>query len=275
MKYSKLSLIFVLSLSLLLSACSQEKSPVQEKDNIPGSEALDELIDINKDYESLNQEIKEKLVSLENGLDIKEGRDALWWIDGDDNNILIQDQESLVVAKKENNFSDELYVIDRILKNNNYSLNKRNSSQSLDDDSFYDYIQAYEDDKNVCIAKASPDSSSVYCDSMCYGLTFVCASKEKLEKSRQEQLPFIKFLGLEDSVGTVKAQVGDFYNVSVSHRRTGHYAVLKKENNSFRELYRGQDLLLCSLIEKEGIPEEVSGKKCINNDNSIKNIRGE
>ena len=206
-------------------------------------------------------EITSRLKSTDHFMDIQNG-DGLpfrWIKDG--YTILVPSTISFIIKKQgfkdlrsdavPGLFNREIFIIDSVLKGRGYILDKENSSRNFGDPSFYDYILAYKQDANFCVMSISPD----YVKS--YQLDFSCG--DSLDREYEKQLPFLKVLNLKDkkTSAKIRSQKGDYYEVDVSGTRGGSIAVLKKENDTYRILFIGQEAPQCSLIKKEHIPNEV------------------
>ena len=183
----------------------------------------------------------------------------VWWIDEDGYSFYIPVDGHLVLSRvydygKEERpvaevcFKEELEIAKEFFTDWGFRLNERNSSDSFEDDTFYDYVQAYEKGDELCTITVSPDVS---------GLVVACTND--LARAKKEQMPFLEALGLkdQDKVAILRAQNGDFFEVSTHWRRTGLTVILKKEEDSYRVLFTGQEAPLCRLIANEGIPSEV------------------
>lgn len=165
-------------------------------------------------------------------------------------------------------FEKELSIIKKVLNNRGFVLDLENSSTNFSDRSFYDYVQSYKKDNELCVAKVNPDDMGYY------QLIFSCGNS--LNEAYEEQIHFLNALDLKDknTIVRLKNQKGDYYEVGVGGVRGGSDAILKKENNNYRVLFVGQESPYCSLIEREDIPNEVlssiGGGNCFAEDGSYK-----
>jgi hypothetical protein len=156
-------------------------------------------------------------------------------------------------------FSDELAIAKKVFQQRGFVLNGYNSSFNVLDNRLYDYVQAYKKNGEICIISVNPDCSSYEGSglTMAHGIYIACGNG--LEKAKEKQIPFLKILDLKDkkAIVRIRKQIGDFFQVGVGYRRTGSSAIIKKEGNSYRVLFVGQEAPSCELIKKEGIPDEV------------------
>ncbi len=187
---------------------------------------------------------------------------SIWWISPDDLNI-INDNSSGVefnIFDCEADFKEITQLIspqiDKIMKQNGFKANQKNSSMSVEDDRFYDYIQAYENGAVKCVFVANPDC--VTSDEeleMHYSFSLGCTGA--FDKNYQQQTPFLKDLGINDTIVRVQKRTGDFVNLSVNSRRTGYYIIAKLINGKWKEIFSGQDVPSCAVVEKYKIPKEI------------------
>ncbi|MFC1623494.1 hypothetical protein ACFL05_00010 [Patescibacteria group bacterium] len=234
----------------------------------------------NKDLQNLtiSEEIITQIKSTDDSINIQNKDDASFrWIKND-YTILVSATDNFFINKQSGEylefdivpelFKKELSIVKKVLKDKSFVLDLENSSSDFSDRSFYDYIQSYKKDSSLCVVKVNPDNIGYY------QLNFSCG--DSLDEAYEEQIPFLEALGLKDknTVIRLKNQEGNYYEVGFSGVRGGLDAVLKKENNSYRVLYIGQEAPDCSLIEKENIPNEtlssIGKGDCFNDDGSYK-----
>lgn len=156
-------------------------------------------------------------------------------------------------------FKKELSIAKRVFTERGFVLDKTNSSTSTSDRHFYDYVQAYKKGDELCRVVANPDCSS-YEESngqVEHQLRVSCGNT--FAQAREEQIPFLEALELKDKNGIIriKNQSGAFFEVGLGYLRGGSTAVLKKEGDSYRILFIGQESPSCDLIDTEKIPSEV------------------
>lgn|GEM_PF-3524993 len=193
----------------------------------------------------------------------------LRWNDSDGYSILIPAGKSLSIHKPEKGclnrsfipgiFSEELSVSKDVFEGRGFILNDDNSSADVWDNRLYDYVQAYEKDGEMCRITVNTDCMSYKGSgfNVAHGIYISCGSG--LEEARAEQMPFLEALDLKDkkTVVRIRKQVGDFFEVGISPQRTGAVAVVKKESDSYRVLFVGQEAPSCEIIDTENIPGEV------------------
>jgi hypothetical protein len=204
------------------------------------------------------QKIKEKYNSKVSETD----KLRIWWISPDGFNIINDDSSGieLNIFDCEADFEGIAKLIspqiDKIMKQNGFKANQKNSSLSIEDDQFYDYIQAYENGAVKCVFVANPDC--VTSDEeleMHYSFSLGCT--ETFDKNYQQQAPLLKDLGINDTIVRVEKRTGDFVNLSVNDRRTGYYIIAKLINGKWNEIFSGQDVPNCVIVEKYKIPKEI------------------
>ncbi len=188
----------------------------------------------------------------------------VWWLDSDGYNII--NNRDLGIESQFNcmnypasRFDSSLISLSALfptfMQQQGFTKNNRNSSASLTDDQFYDYVQAYEKDGVKCILTANPDCSGITDDNMWQTISFSCTSN--YDENHAIQVPILKDLDIKDAVVSISKQAGNFAKIQVHYRRTGHYMIAVKENGIWKELYRGQDTPSCSLMNQYKVPKEV------------------
>lgn len=219
------------------------------------------MADVKKEFESVGK--------LYNGKVTKTRDMDIWWVAPDGANIINkknpgielytfnceEDVASLSAFTK----VTELLTpnIDTIMAGYGFTRNQKNSSVSIPNDLFYDYIQAYEKGLTKCVFVANPDCGTSSKLPMHYAFSFGCTND--FEKNYQVQAPYINDLGITNSVIYSQKQVEDFMKFDINDRRSGYYTIAKLENGKWTALYSGQDLPPCSVTEKYQIPKELFG----------------
>lgn len=189
---------------------------------------------------------------------------SVWWVSSDGYNI-INDNAYGVESKfncsdyKSINFDSSLKTIasefPAFIQKNGFSKNILNTSKSLTDDKFYDYVQAYEKDDLKCVLTASPDCSGVGDGKMWQTISFSCT--QDFDKNYTTQAPILRDLKINDSIISISKQIENFAEIQVHYRRTGHYVIAAKENGIWKSLYSGQDIPNCSVMEQYNVPNEI------------------
>ena len=199
---------------------------------------------------------------------------SVWWV-GDDGLNIMNDKETGLVYKNYdcNNFSspdDTLFSkivstlstdIKEIMESYDYVLNYKNSSKSLEDPHFYDYIQAYEKGTSKCVFKANPDCVAFSETEPFYNsFSFTCT--ESYDNNYTEQSQYLRDLNIKDAIISVSKKVDDYALINVNYRRAGHFVIAKLVDGKWVEIYSGQDYPRCDLMEENQVPEEIYGE-CI------------
>ncbi|NIS38285.1 hypothetical protein GWN26_07170, partial [Candidatus Saccharibacteria bacterium] len=205
------------------------------------------------------------------------------WNDGEGYNIVVPATESFFIVKPKEGcpfdrektvgfFSKELSAAEKVFAERGFVLDVRNSSTGASDKSLYDYIQSYKKNDEMCAVAVDPDCSSYQGGGteMAHQLRVSCGSG--FAEARAEQIPFLDALDLKNTNSALRigSRSGDFFRVGVGGFRAGSAAILKKEGDSYRVLFIGQEGPPCSLLEKEQIPHEVlssiGGGSCFTDD---------
>jgi len=204
-------------------------------------------------FEKIKKEINKK-INIEN----KKDSSFTWFKNGyiilvpaDDSFYIKKNNDYLEFNDVPNLFENEINTSKTILQDNGFILNKENSSKNFSDKTFYDYIQSYQKDYELCVIKINPDNLGYY------QMNFSCGNS--LSQAYEEQLPFLDALNYKNTNNFVHLinKSGDFYQIGIGSYRGGSTAVLKKENDFYRVLYTSQEGPNCEEIEGENIPKET------------------
>lgn len=147
--------------------------------------------------------------------------------------------------------------IDAIMTTQGFALNQKNSSVSIPNDIFYDYVRAYEKGDTKCVFLANPDCGTSSKLPVHYAFSFGCTND--VNKNYDAQAPYIKDLGITNSIIYSQKQSGDFMKFDINDRRSGYYTLAKLVNGKWTPVFSGQDLPPCSVTEKYQIPKELFG----------------
>lgn len=194
---------------------------------------------------------------------------SLWWISPDQLNIINDNSSGVQLNLKcaePNSGITELPLtrtlntllpdLNKTFIDNGYTKNVLNSSKSLTDDRFYDYIQAYQKDNTRCTIVGNADCSGTKSDSIMYQtITIMCT--DQYDQNYQQQAQLLKDLNIKDTIIHVKTQVNDFVNLNVNYRRAGHFIIAQKQAGKWQQIFSGQDQINCELVKKYQIPQEI------------------
>ncbi|MEY3784071.1 MAG: hypothetical protein RLZZ230_393 [Candidatus Parcubacteria bacterium] len=238
---------------------------------------------------SVTEELRVRFLNIDPTLFVSmQTRSSLWWID-EGRSYVVPATESLLVAEPTAEINYDSPVADRyygrVLKiarevfvQRGFVEDKINSSTTTADESFADYVLAYKKEAELCTITVNPELSSYSGggENMSYKLEVNCGNT--LTKAKQEQLPLLDALAIQD-INTVAVPVksdGYFVEVNIHGRRGGTSAVLKKEGDAYRIIIESQDIPTCELVDLEQIPNKVlsslGGGKCWKEDSSIRDL---
>lgn len=145
----------------------------------------------------------------------------------------------------------------RVLRDRGFIRNMRNSSRSLRDDRFYDYVSAYERGVTKIVFTASPDCWSTDEDAM-HTSVFVSLT-EDLETNRVAQEPFLSDLNIgPEYIIHVTKQEGDFVMLAVNARRAGHEVIATHADGHWVQVFAGQDVPSCGVLRAANVPAGFS-----------------
>lgn len=146
---------------------------------------------------------------------------------------------------------------------NGFILNKKNTSKSLEDKTFYDYVLAFQKDEVRCTVTTIGDFYSLAQPDV-WRIDYEVACSENFKKNYDQQLPYLKALvayskyeKYKDAVVTPYAKNGDFETISVHFRRTGESAIMKKIGDKYKVLFLTQQqpsVEQCKILRENGAP---------------------
>lgn len=203
--------------------------------------------------------------------------DYVWWITN--NNISIINRNSPSVKY---NFScDPKSQLDAVItdlslkirqqfQKDGYTFNQLNTSKSLTDNNFYDYVEAYEKGNIKCTLVADPDCGSEKVGGPMQE-TLKVSCTDQLDKNIAGQEPLIKAFNLKSSeIAEITVKSGDFAYLDIHGRRAGYYMIIKKVGNSWKSLYKGQEYPNCAVVNSNKIPASIVDS-CYQGDKTLKN----
>lgn len=266
--------VFLLGLSFYIYRIISESKKVSKNTTFeasPSSSATSLPVFTNPTVASIFSKTL-SLATSDKQLENKQG--FVWWVSSDNYNIFIPTIDSLVFKAKysvdDQVSSDKIsFILSKTVmrsfydlvvnevENAGYKKNMVNSSTSFDDKKYYDYVEAYEKNSTKCTITIDPDASGDGSDNNMYYAIYV-ACTDKYDEEFKQQQPFLKALKIHNAViSSIQEQAGDFYWLNINYRRTGHYSIVKKEGNTYKEIHSGQDVPPCSKMQKYNVPEEL------------------
>jgi len=200
----------------------------------------------------------------------------VWWISDKDLSIRSKNSPAATLAAgcKTKSQIKEMTSglapqIKQLFLQSGFSLNERNTSASYTDDAFYDYIEAYETGDVKCTLISNPDCGSTNNNPLAETLSITCTDQYYASEYVQE--PLLQSLNIDsDQTVDITKESGDFALINVYDRRTGYYIIAKKDGNTWKKVYEGQDLPDCSLVNEYKIPADITST-CYQNDVEINN----
>lgn len=279
--------------------------------NINSSDKTEHNQESKKDFVSYEQETVLIIDSLKREIEnsnpkllksISKESNFVWWITEDGYSIVTNNTPSIGInlnpsTEMQKNLrmptTTDYDEITKIVNNNmlkqGFKLNQKNSNSgipdSMSDDSFYDYFQAYEKEGIKCVGIARSDFPPSY-DMIYLEYTFSCTTDEKLNENYAIHVPFIELiindreflkmtssisdrelLKMTSSLESLKKNTAIFEinieddkaSARVGARRSGWNAYFYKENNAWKLINQGQAAPYCSDLEQKGIPKKYQG----------------
>jgi len=215
------------------------------------------------------EQVKTGLASEE--IQTSDAKFDLWWVS--DDGFSIANDGSLSVETKyldceaDNNDQRKFWTenaiqqsktVDAIMQQAGFEINELNSSDSLEDLQFVDYVRAYERDKTKAALVVNADCWSVgSVDSPLYYSTSFSITDD-FDVNYEAQSPYLIDLKLKDVVIHVSNVVDNWALINVNYRRTGHYVIAEKVDGKWIERFGGQDIISCTLRNDLKIPIELA-----------------
>ena len=212
-----------------------------------------------------------KSVLAKDDIEVSDSLLGIWWISKDGYSITIDNSpavESKYFNCEADNITDERKfwtenaiqqskVVDAIMQQAGFEVNELNSSDSLEDLQFVDYIRAYERDKTKAVLVVNSECWSVgSVDSPLYYSTSFSITDD-FDLNYEAQSPYLIDLNLKDVIIHVSNVVDNWAVINVNYRRSGHYVIAEEVNGRWVEKFGGQDVVPCTLRDEFQIPIEL------------------
>lgn len=195
---------------------------------------------------------------------------SLWWITTDDHAVIddavpayelrahVCETDDAAQTARYSLLRRLVPRIDVVMLQHGFTRNVRNSSRSLADDRFYDFVRAYERDGVEAVFTSSPDCWSRTGAGLMY-YSFDFGYTTDLAANAAVQVPFLRDLSLgSDVVIHVSKHEGVWAVVDVNYRRTGHYIIAKQIAGRWMQVYAGQDVPSCDVVHIWAIPASIT-----------------
>jgi len=197
----------------------------------------------------------------------------LWWVSPDGLSI-INDNSPAIEARFPGCVNDDssfsmwrtkarkiIAIVDEVMSTNKFKLDSAiNSSNSLSDTKFYDFIRGYFRGGTKAVLSISPDCGSTLSTEnpeMYYSVSF--GYTNEYQRNYERQSPFLHDLNLKDVIVHIQKSDGEFRLLAVNYRRSGHATIVRRIGNKWTELWSGQDLIPCALRDQKKIPLSIAG----------------
>ncbi len=188
---------------------------------------------------------------------------GMWWISRDGHSIINDNSSALEVqisgcsedpgADMTTSITRFTSSAEKVLQHNNFVRNVRNSSSSMADNRFYDYVQGYERQGMKAVVVVDPDCAGA--DGEVPHRSVVIALTERFAANEEAQRPILEDLKLgSDVIVHIGKREGDLAIFNVNYRRSGHYVVARLMQGHWRELIAGQDVPTCGTLQRLQIP---------------------
>lgn len=263
-------IILILSVSYLLIDNHRLRNNISTLQVLPSPTVSVSPLFTNNDFYSDVKLIFQNNKETYKGQLIEDNKSSVWWISEDDLSIINDNSTGIKLytfnCEPGSNLNSDLIFkemtqsigaeIDKVMIQNGFRFNEKNSSKSVDDDQFYDYVQAYEKESTKVVFTVNPDCRRNSNETPMH-YTFSFGFTEDFDNNYQLQSPYLKDLNIKEAIIHVQKKVGDFSYLSVHLRRTGYYTIAKLINGRWTELFSGQDIPSCEIVEKYSIPKDI------------------
>lgn len=190
------------------------------------------------------------------------GRMSVWWVSNDDLNIINDDATGVSwhhtcdAPGFTQEFKESLsQQVESIMQDNGYVKNAINSSTSIADETFYDYIQGYEKKDVKCVLEINPDCTGTEDMALNQEVSVVCT--KHYDENYDRQAIFLRDLGITNGVIRIENIVDDYALLHVHQRRTGGLLIARKVNNVWTEIDSGNGIEPERVTELYNLPEEL------------------
>jgi hypothetical protein len=151
-------------------------------------------------------------------------------------------------------------AVDKVMGAEGFAVDtETNSSSSVTDAKFYDYIRAYYRGDTKAVLSISPDCGSTSPEAnavMYYSASFGYTTE--YQKNYDAQSPFLYDLELKDSIVHIQKSEGEFRVLNVNLRRTGYAMIVNRIAGKWTKLWAGQDVISCAIRDKNQIPLSIA-----------------
>jgi hypothetical protein len=205
--------------------------------------------------------------------------DSLWWVSDDNWSILIKEvshvsiirPEVMTELKTKNSYTSQL-----ITETTNFFIkagfikSKQNSSRSVDDDSFFDYVLGFQNADEKCAITVNPDEGFYLGKNGQMipepNITIACATNDAFQQAYAEQIELLKAVGNRKQIIHIQKITDTAAKVGVNSRRSGAMALLSKQSGHWEVIASGQggfeDITTCEVMREYAFPKAVFDHDC-------------
>lgn len=206
---------------------------------------------------------------------------VMWWSDGVDERYILNNFARVLTVDLEVSEAESIQYrdksfehpkIQRLYEITNdyftteaYSKNLRNSLSPQGEQTYLNYVLAFEKGNLKCTATTYSGTTTGN-----YGspqekefISFELACEDSFARAKKEQLPYLvglKIDQIENQVGIiVNKEIGDFFAITVVGRTSvsGYGVIGKWEGDKLVKIFEGQDIPPCSDMENYAVPQEI------------------
>jgi len=131
-------------------------------------------------------------------------KSRIWWNDDDGYSIIIPSTKSIFIPKPDKGcldrglvpsiFNEELAISKDVFERKGFVLNSNNSSIDASDNNFYDYVQTYRKDDEICALVVNSDCSSYQGSGFELAHSIFISCGNALKEAQAARMPYLGFL---------------------------------------------------------------------------------
>lgn len=131
-----------------------------------------------------------------------------------------------------------------------YEVDSINSSTSTDSSPFFLVRHAYVSSDGVSRCVITPPVSI-------YTWSIDCVDTQDIETAYESEKPFLNIFENQKDIALIPKVQGEFASIKATDGSAGYYAILKKDHDTWRVIFRGQQQPSCVLMKENNVPQSL------------------